>query len=73
MKILPGVVTLNEDGVDLKALVREVLKECKVEVDCSCVDTCGPYPNVNDALRTALQLLAQRVLELENRVTLLEA
>jgi hypothetical protein len=73
MKILPFIVTENEAGVDLDKYVKNLLRECGVELACPCPDDdCGPYTTVNDDIRASLQLLAQRVLDLEARVTLLE-
>ncbi len=71
VKILTGITTESDAGISLIDFVKEVLKECKVETDCECPG-CGGYPTVNDSMRQAITLLAQRVLDLEARVTALE-
>ena len=70
-KILRGVLTENESGFDIDANVKRILRECKVPMECPCDEDCPESEDVTTDLREAVTLLAQRVLDLEARVTAL--
>lgn len=64
----------EDDGFPLTRHIKQVMRECKVPMECPCPDDdCLPYDTVVDdlkaqvaALTEATVLLAQRVLALEN-------
>jgi hypothetical protein len=67
MKLLTFAITEEGPGFDLDKHIKEVISSCGVPLACPCAE-CGSSVSVNETLA----LLAQRILDLEARVTALE-
>lgn len=67
MNILTFAITEDGPGFDLDKHIKQVISDCGVPLACKCAE-CGSTVSVNETLA----LLAQRILDLEARVTALE-